>query len=131
MKVMIEHAEVRVQRRGTAEFRRQSYADLRSTHPELADDIEKMFPIHADNFATIDIEWDIGPKTWDIQMPWPVADLVLLKDKAVSKPKVHNVSGVEAEDWIDYSYTLKASFAFSLLQGAGKIPPDAELQTFG
>ena len=83
------------------------------------------------NFATIDIEWDIGPKTWDIQMPWPVADLVLLKDKAVSKPKVHNVSGVEADDWIDYSYTLKASFAFSLLQGAGKIPPDAELQTFG
>ena len=68
---------------------------------------------------------------WCMQIPWPIAKLALLKDRAVGAPKVHNITGVETEDWIDYSFTLKASAAFGLLQTAGKIPQDAVLQTFG
>jgi|ERR1035441_2567170 hypothetical protein len=74
---------------------------------------------------------NMNAANWCMQIPWPIAKLALLKDRAVGAPKVHNITGVETEDWIDYSFTLKASAAFGLLQTAGKIPQDAVLQTFG
>jgi hypothetical protein len=88
---------------------------------------------YPDEFAIIDLDWndEATGQTWGVQMPWPVADLPLLKDRTVGMPKQHNITGVETEDWIDYSFTLKASFAFGLLQFAGKVPQDAVLQTFG
>jgi hypothetical protein len=90
-----------------------------------------MFPSHSDEVAIINIEWSDEKTSWHIQIPWLVAKLDLLKDRTVGAPKVHNVTGVESEDWIDYSYILKASAAFGLLQPACKIPQDAVLQTFG
>ena len=133
MKIMIEHAEVVVPRIGNARQRRQSDADLRTQNPQLADEIAKMFPIFPDEFAIIDLEWtdDSTGRMMCMQIPWPIAKLKLLKDRTVGTPKVHNITGVQAEDWIDYSYILKASAAFGLLQTAGKIAQDAVLQTFG
>ena len=138
MRIMIEHAEVLVPRIGNAEQRRQSDADLRSDNPQLANEIAKMFPIFPDEFAIIDLEWTDESIEWPkfsrmrcMQIPWPIANLNLLKDRTVGTPKVHNITGVQAEDWIDYSYILKASAAFGLLQTAGKIAQDAVLQTFG
>jgi hypothetical protein len=133
MKIVIEHAEVVVPRIGNAKQRRQSDSDLRTQNPQLADEIAKMFPIFPDEFAIIDLEWtdDSTGRMMCMQIPWPIAKLTLLKDRTVGTPKVHNITGVQAEDWIDYSYILKASAAFGILQTAGKIAQDAVLQTFG
>ena len=133
MKTMIEHAECLVPKVGTAEQRRQSDVDLRCKNPQLADEIAGMGSNYPDEFAIIDLDWndEATGQTWGVQIPWPIAELPLLKDDTVGMPKQHNISGVETEDWIDYSFTLKASFAFGLLQTAGKIPQDAIMQTFG
>jgi hypothetical protein len=135
MNIIIEHASVLVPKRGTAEQRRQIDVELRPKNPQLADTLANMFPNYSDDYAIIDLEWGgegMMDKMWECQIPWPIAKLPLLKDRAVGTPKVHNIIGVETEeDWIDYSFTLKASAAFGLLQTAGTIPQDAVLQTFG
>lgn len=113
-KVIIREAECIVVKKGSSEQRAKAFAEMRarnSTMGKLADEILDHMPLRSDNVALIHITWNQQPNDTDrtLEWPWPLDAIDLLKEETVGK---HKKGGA---DWIDYSFNVKASFAFALL----------------
>jgi hypothetical protein len=134
-KIWIEEAECLIPRKGTQEERLKLQEDLRKSDPALSAEIES-WPMYedpngfyaGDHWATFNWEWmgdDENVQCWRSYLL--VRALPLIRDEALGGVRQHSLTGIDSGDWIDYSFYLKASYAFSVLKNAGMIPADSVL----
>ena len=125
-----------VPKRGRQENRRRLRDELRETRPEIAAKTEAKpwyedpdGPCGSDDFAIFDWSWLVEPD--NTEHGWRshvhISELPFLKSQMVGTLRRHSVSGVDNEDWIDYSFDLKTSYALSVLISKGLVPSDSIL----
>jgi hypothetical protein len=138
-KIWIESAECLVPRKGTQEDRRTLKQEFRKSHPVEAADLEAQpwytdpdGPHGGDDIAQFNWEWmgeDQNVMCWRTFVP--VAKLPLIKKQTLGRVCQHAIDGIDSGDWIDFSFHLKAPYAFDVLRDAGMIPADSVLMNQG
>ena len=133
MNVLIEKCEVTVPRRGQQQERKRLQEEFRKTHPEIEADLESQpwyvdpdGPYGGDDCLTIHYEWMAEPnnsvRCCQSYLPLYLSDAL----RAVACGPVKRYTKKEFST-CEYSFPLTASFALSMLQHFGNLPPDAEL----
>jgi hypothetical protein len=138
-KIWIEGAECLVPKKGTQEQRRILQAEFRKSHPAEAAHLESEpwyaspdGPYSGDDWAVFNWEWlgtDDVVKCWRSYLH--ITALPLIKEQSLGKVHSHSVAGVDSDDWIEFSFYLKASYAFEVLKHAGMIPQESVLMNDG
>lgn len=138
-KIWIDGAECLVPRKGTQKRRHRLQDEFRKSHPAEAAQLESEpwyaspdGPYSGDDWAVFNWEWvgsDHEGKCWRSYLH--VTALPLIKRQTLGKVHSHSVVGVDSGDWIDFSFNLKASYAFDVLKNAGMIPEDSVLMNDG
>ncbi len=128
-KVCIESATCLIPRRGTQEERRRLRDEFRHSHPEEAADLEKQ-PFYLDpdsSYASDDwavCEWEWSTET-NQQLTCTrtfihISEVPKLKPVTLGPVIVH-----EADEWCEFSFNFKASYAVAVLKSRGHIPADS------
>lgn len=129
--IWIERAECIVPRKGAQQQRRKLQEDLRKSHPAVAADLEAQpwyenpdGPFGGDHLAKFDWEWMGADQVgWGWASYLPIAKLPLIEEHILGEVQQPS----DDENWLEFSFYLKASYAFSVLKAVGKIPPDSIL----
>lgn len=128
--IWIQTAECLVVKQGTQQIRRQDQEQFRLFDPMLAEKVESLLwyvdpdgPHGGDDQAIFDWSWIGDDNVLMCSRTFlPVAELLFIKDQILGEVCRH-----AGDDWINFSFDLKAPFAFEVLKQAGSIPADSIL----
>ena len=134
-KVWILEAECLVPKRGTQQQLLKQQEALRQSDPQLAAELQAHpscvkpdGPHGGDEWAIFNWQWseeDQAPYCWRSYLP--LSELPRFKEQSLGEVSRYSISGVNDDEWIEFSFHVKASYALSVLKEAEMIPADSVL----